>query len=348
MTLLKQTIANITEPDAKARRAARTRLESLAMPYWALGRLLDLAESLAAITDGDLNLLKRRVSVVMAGDHGVVAEGVSQYPQSVTRAMVSTMLRGGAAINALAATADSRVMLVDLGVAGEEETWQGHPQFLALKIAPGTANIARGPAMTNQQAITAICTGIEVADMLEADIYGVGEMGIGNTTPATAIGCAMLDLDPGDVTGKGTGIDDEVLSNKIEVIRTSLRVNQPRADDGLDVLQKVGGFEIGGMVGLMLAAAARHRPVILDGLISTSAALIAERICPQVSGYLFASHRSVEPCHTAMLKHLGLEPFLDLDLRLGEGTGAALMMPLIDSAVAVYNNMFTLDEALNG
>lgn len=346
MPLLEQTIAAIASPCGNAREQAHRRLESLAMPRWALGRLMELAESLAAMAGTAQPSFPNRASVVMVGDHGVAAERVSGYPQSVTPSMVDTMLAGGAAINALAEVAHSRVVVVDMGVIGPKP-WQGQPGYVDCRIADGTANIARGPAMTLEQARASLQAGIKTAQRLEVDLYGVGEMGIANTTPATAVGCAILGVSPDGATGRGTGIAPQVLQHKSQVIEQSLRTNQPDGSCGIDVLHKVGGFEIGGMAGLMLGAAANCKPIILDGLISTSAALVAQRLCPAVTEWMLASHRSTEPLHGPMLEHLGLRPYLDLELRLGEGTGAALLMPLIDSACALIGRMATLDEVLS-
>ncbi len=345
MTLLSETIAAVQPASQTHREQARHRLESLAMPHWALGRLMDLAESLAAMVGTIEPVFERRVNIVMAGDHGVAAAGVSQYPQSVTRSMIDTMLSGRAAINAIAGSAGSRVIVVDMGVMGER-SWSGRKGFLDHRIADGTGNIASGPAMTCEQAEASIEAGIQVAQSLEADIYGVGEMGIGNTTPATAVGCALLQITATDVTGRGTGISVDALANKESVIDQALTTNAPDWENGLDVLHKLGGFEIGGMAGFMIGAAALRKPVIMDGLISTAAALIAQSLSPRVTEWLLASHLSTEPLHVRMLEKLGLVPYLDLQMSLGEGTGAALMFPLIDSATAVMRNMATLDEVL--
>lgn len=345
MTLLSETIGEIQPASEIARGQARLRLESLAMPHWALGRLLELAESLAAMAGTIEPVFERRINIVMAGDHGVAATGVSQYPQSVTRAMVETMLSGRAAINAIAGSVDSRVVVVDMGVVGER-SWSGREGFLDCRVAEGTQNIADGPAMTGEQAHASVEAGIQVARSLDADIYGLGEMGIGNTTPATAVGCALLGITAEGVTGRGTGISVEGVGKKEAVIDKALTLNAPDAEDGLDVLQKVGGFEIGGMAGFLIGAAALRKPVIIDGLISTAAALIAQALCPRVTEWLIASHRSTEPLHVKMLEQLGLVPYLDLGMRLGEGTGAALTFPLVDSATAVLRNMATLDEVV--
>ncbi len=345
MTLLSETIAEIQPASESVREQARQRLESLAMPHWALGRLLELAESLAAMAGTIEPVFKRRVNIVMAGDHGVAAAGVSQYPQSVTRAMVETMLSGRAAINAIAGSVDSRVVVVDMGVVGER-SWSGRAGFVDCRVAEGTGNIAEGPAMTGDQAQASVEAGIHVARSLEADIYGLGEMGIGNTTPATAVGCALLGIPAAGVTGRGTGISVEGVSKKEAVIDRALKLNAPESGDGLDVLRKVGGFEIGGMAGFLIGAAALRKPVIIDGLISTAAALIAQALCPRVTDWLIASHRSTEPLHVRMLERLGLVPYLDLEMRLGEGTGSALTFPLVDSATAVLRNMATLDEVV--
>ncbi|MAF65983.1 MAG: nicotinate-nucleotide--dimethylbenzimidazole phosphoribosyltransferase [Planctomycetes bacterium] len=345
MTRLSDTIAEIQPASKTGREQARQRLDSLAMPHWALGQLMDLAESLAAMAGSIEPDFKQRINIVMAGDHGVAAAGVSQYPQSVTRAMVETMLSGGAAINAIANSVDSRVIVVDMGVIGQR-SWSGRSGFLDYRIAEGTANIAQGPAMTREHAQASVEAGIQVAQSLQADIFGLGEMGIANTTPATAVGCALMRITAKGVTGRGTGICVDAIAAKEAVIDRALKINEPDWEDGLDVLHKVGGFEIGGMAGFLIGAAALRKPVVIDGLISTAAALIAQSLCPMVTDWMLASHRSIEPLHVQMLEHLGLPPYLDLQMRLGEGTGAALMFPLVDSAMAILKNMATLDEVV--
>jgi nicotinate-nucleotide--dimethylbenzimidazole phosphoribosyltransferase len=347
MKLLEATLARIGQPSEVARQAARQRLEQLTMPRWALGRLLDLAEDLAGMTGRAQPPVARKTVMLMAGDHGVAAEGVSVYPAEVTAQMGHNFVRGGAGINALASLAGARVVVVDMGVAADLEPLAQGGAVRSCKIRPGTSNIATGSAMSREEAVRAIEAGIAQAEQLSSttDVFGLGEMGIGNTTPASAIVATMTGRRVAEVTGRGTGVDDERLRHKRAVVERALRVNQPAAADGLDVLAKVGGFEIGGLVGVILAAAAARKPVIVDGFITTAAALIAHRLAPQARAYLVAAHRSVEPGHRHALDHLGLRPLLDLDLRLGEGTGAALAMPLVEAAARVLTQVATFTEA---
>jgi nicotinate-nucleotide--dimethylbenzimidazole phosphoribosyltransferase len=289
----------------------------------------------------------RKAIITMAGDHGVVAEGVSKYPQEVTSQMVHNFVAGGAGINALARLVGARVVVVDMGVAGDVSGLVATGKVVSKKVAPGTANMAVGPAMTRAQAVRSIEAGIEIANGLadDVDVFGTGDMGIGNTTPSTAIVAAITGAAVADVTGRGTGIDDTQLQHKIAVIQKALNVNRPNPKDGLDVLAKVGGFEIGGIAGVILGAAAQHKPVLVDGFISTAGALIAQRLCPASADYMIAAHRSVESGHRLMHQHLGKEPLLDLNMRLGEGTGAALAMNLVDAAARILTEVATFAEA---
>jgi nicotinate-nucleotide--dimethylbenzimidazole phosphoribosyltransferase len=324
--------------------AARARQEQLTKPAGSLGRLESLAIQIAGITGQEQPVVANKAIVVMAGDHGVTAEGVSAYPAEVTPQMVLNFLRGGAAINALAGVVGARVVVVDIGVASPLE----HPGLLSRKVAPGTANMAQGPAMTGEQAEEAIAVGIAIVKALAQEgvqMVATGEMGIGNTTAASAITAVLTGSTPTEVTGRGTGIDDAQLTHKIAVIERALAVNAPNRDDGLDVLTKVGGLEIAGLVGVILGGAAHRMPVVLDGFIAGSAALVVEKLCPQVRDYLIAGHISVERGHRVLLDALGLQPLLDLDLRLGEGTGAALAMGIIDGALATHRQMATFAEA---
>jgi nicotinate-nucleotide--dimethylbenzimidazole phosphoribosyltransferase len=338
------TIAAVAPLDDAALAAARARQQQLTKPAGSLGRLEALAIQLAGITGQDRPTLSEKAIVVMAGDHGVTTEGVSAYPAAVTPQMVLNFLRGGAAINALAGVVGARVVVVDIGVAGE----LAHPGLLSRKIAPGTMNMAQGPAMTRAQAEDAIMVGGAVVASLAEDgarMMATGEMGIGNTTAASAITAVLTGSAPGDVTGRGTGIDDAQLARKVVVIERALAVNAPDHDDALDTLAKVGGLEIAGLVGVILGAAARRMPVVLDGFIAGSAALVAVKLCPVARNYLIAGHLSVERGHRVLLDALGLEPLLNLDLRLGEGTGAALAMGIIEAALAAHSQMATFAEA---
>lgn len=331
--------------DARAMAAARARQDRLTKPRGALGRLEALSIQLAGITGQATPRLAHKLVLVMAGDHGVAAEGVSAYPQSVTAQMVINFLAGGAAINVLARQTGARVVVADLGVAA---ALPARPDLVDAKVASGTANLAHGPAMSHDQARQALLAGADLFGRELAagvDILGMGEMGIGNTTSAAAVAAALTGQDPARLVGRGTGVDAAGLARKIEVVRRGLAVNTPDPADGLDVLAKVGGFEIGGLAGAMLAAAAHRCPVMVDGVIATAAAMIAVTLHPGLRPYLIAAHRSAEPGHDAMLVWLGLEPLLDLGMRLGEGTGAVLGMQLADAACRLLAEMATFDEA---
>ncbi len=348
MSFLQRTVQKIYPQDSASREAAKARLDNLALPHWALGDLMDLAIDLAGMTGSIKPQIKRKAIVTMAGDHGVVAENVSKYPQEVTTQMVYNFVRGGAGINALAAQAGAQVFVVDMGVAADLRELAQEGKIINKKVGLGTGNIAIGPAMSKAMAIRAIESGIEIAADLsrDFDLFGTGDMGIGNTTPSTAIGAVCTGKKVEELTGRGTGLDDTQLQHKIAVIKRALEVNAPDPKDAIDILAKVGGFEIGGIAGLILGAAAHRRPVLVDGFISTAGALIAARIEPFVRDYLIFSHRSVEPGHKAMQEVLGCrKPLLDLNFRLGEGTGAAVAMNLVEGAVAILTQVATFAEA---
>jgi len=348
MSLLKETISAIVPQDANLRAQAHKRLEALTMPHWALGRLLDLAEDLAGITRSLHPPVARKAIFTMAGDHGVVAEGVSKYPQEVTPQMVYNFVAGGAGINALARQVGASVTVVDMGVAADLCELADAGKIVSRRIGPGTKNMARGPAMSRKKAILAVEAGIDCARKAASsvDVFGTGDMGIGNTTPSSAIVAVLSGAPVKEVTGHGTGIDAGQFSHKVSVIERALAINAPDRSDGLDVLAKVGGFEIGGIAGLILGAAALKKPVVVDGFISTAGALIAHALCPTAAEYMIAAHRSVEKGHRAALKILGKQPLIDLDLRLGEGTGAALAMNFVEAAVRVLTEVATFDEAM--
>jgi len=357
MDRIAETIAKIGPLDAAVVASASEREGRLTKPAGSLGRLEELAIGLAGILGTDRPTLRRKAIVIMAGDHGVTAEGVSAYPAEVTPQMVANFLTGGAAINALARSVGARVTVVDMGVAadlaappmrpdGVSDT--DRPVLLRHSQGRGTANAAHGPAMSREAAIRAVEVGMEVAAAEVArglDLLGVGEMGIGNTTAASAIVAALTGEQPAIVTGRGTGVDGLALRRKVGVVRQMLAINRPDPADPLDVLAKVGGFEIAGLVGLMLGAAAARVPIVLDGFITGAAALVAVGLCPALSPYLFAAHRSTEPGHTVILERLGLEPLLDLGLRLGEGSGAALALGILDGAARHLTEMATFAEA---
>ena len=342
---LTEIIAQIQPLDESAMHQARARQDQLTKPQGSLGRLEGLSIQIAGITANPRPVIRHKVITVMAGDHGVVAEGVSAFPQEVTPQMVLNFLHGGAAINVLARHVGARVVVVDMGVATD---LPAHPGLVNKKIAHGTANMVQGPAMRREQAEQAILAGAEVVVEEIAkglDILATGDMGIGNTTPSAAIAAALTGRDPAEIVGRGTGLDDVGVQRKIQVVRQALAVNKPDPNDALDVLAKVGGFEIAGLAGAMLVAAAHRRPVMVDGFISTAAAMIAVGLAPAVRPYLIASHHSQEQGHGIMSDWLGLHPLLDLDLRLGEGTGAALGMSLAEAACKVLNEMATFAEA---
>jgi nicotinate-nucleotide--dimethylbenzimidazole phosphoribosyltransferase len=308
---------------------------------------MDLAEDLAGMTGSTRPPVANKTIVLMAGDHGVTAEGVSLYPAEVTSQMVHNFVRGGAGINALARLTGSRVVVVDMGVAGDLAHLVRAGSVQSRKIRPGTSNMARGPAMTRDEAIRSIEAGIEVVRDLGASTYvfGIGEMGIGNTTPASAMVASLCGIAAAEVTGRGTGVEGDRLRHKISVVERALAVNQPSSTDGLDVLAKVGGFEIGGLAGVILGAAAERKPVLVDGFITTAAALVAHSLAPATAAFMMAAHLSVEPGHRRAIERLGKQPLLDLDLRLGEGTGAALAMNLVEAAQRVLTEVATFAEA---
>lgn len=342
--MLNDITSRIKPPDEAVRQAAQERQNQLTKPPGSLGTLEAISVQIAAISGQVRPVIKDKVIITMAGDHGVVASGVSAYPSEVTPQMVLNFLHGGAAINVLARHVGARQVVVDMGVASDIE----HPDLVVKKIGYGTQNIAEGPAMTREQAVQAIRAGVAVVEAEIArglDIVGTGDMGIGNTTPSAAIACALTGAAPEDIVGRGTGVDNAGLLRKVKAVADALAVNQPDPADGLDVLAKVGGFEIGGLAGVILGAAANGKPVMVDGFISTAAAMIAAAIAPEVKAYLIAAHRSQELGHSIMMDWLGLDPLLDFDLRLGEGTGAALGISLAEAACKILDEMATFAEA---
>jgi nicotinate-nucleotide--dimethylbenzimidazole phosphoribosyltransferase len=343
--ILDSLITTIQPLDEPAMRSARARQDTLTKPPGSLGRLEELSIQLAGIKADPFPSVERKAVIVMAADHGVASEGVSAYPAEVTAQMVQNFLGGGAAINVLARLAEARVSVVDIGVAVEFGSVSG---LIQRKVMCGTRSLAQGPAMTRQEAEQALQVGVDVLNEEAAkglDLVATGDMGIGNTTPSSAIAAVMTGLPVAQVVGRGTGIDDQGLERKIKVIEQALSVNKPDPGDALDVLHKVGGLEIAGLAGVMIAAAGRRIPVVVDGFISTAAAMIAVGLAPGVREYLISAHQSVEVGHRAMLSHLGLTPLLDLNLRLGEGTGAALAFHLIEASTRILREMATFDEA---
>ena len=348
MGLLETTKEKIFPQDSEARDHAKARLDNLALPHWSLGDLMDMAIELAGMTKTITPKIRKKAIVTMAGDHGVVAEGVSKFPSEVTPQMVYNFVRGGAGINALCRQAKADVFVVDMGVASDLSELATAGKIIDKKIGFGTNNIAVGPAMSDAMARKAIEAGIEVANTLskEYDLFGTGDMGIGNTTPSTAIAAVCTGKEVAELTGRGTGLNDEQLQHKMSIVRKSIEVNKPDPKNGLDILAKVGGFEIGGIAGLIIGAAANRKPVLVDGFISTAGALVAYKIEPFIRDYLIFSHRSVEPGHKHMQELLGCKkPLLDLNFRLGEGTGAALAMNIVEASIAVLTEVLTFEEA---
>jgi nicotinate-nucleotide--dimethylbenzimidazole phosphoribosyltransferase len=326
---------------------AERRLAQLTKPPRSLGRLESIAAKLCAIQETVTPRAVPRRIVVFAADHGVTEEGVSAYPQAVTAQMVSNFLRGGAAINALARLAGADVCVVDVGVAGDIEKTGNAAAFVSSRVRPGTRNMTRGAAMSEDEVASALAVGLDMADAAATDglsVIACGDMGIGNTTAASAITSALLDTEPAGVTGRGTGIDDEALARKVDVVRRALLTNQPGRDP-LAILRTVGGLEIAAIAGAYVGAAARRIAIVGDGFIATAAALVAASICQPFLDYWFAGHRSCEPGHALQLRFLNQQPLLELDMRLGEGTGAALAMHLIGAAGAVMNEMATFESA---
>jgi nicotinate-nucleotide--dimethylbenzimidazole phosphoribosyltransferase len=345
MNILDQTIKKIRPLDEAAMAEARTRQDTLTKPPGSLGRLEGLSIQLAGIQGKARPSIEAKAMFTIAGDHGVVAEKVGNWPQEVTAQMVENFLRGGAGINVLARLVGARIVFADMGVASD---LRPHPQLIVRKIDYGTRNMCLGPAMTDEQAMQAVEAGIDIlngeADQ-GLDIVGTGDMGIGNTTASSAIFAAMTGQSVKEATGRGTGLTDEQLAHKVNVIQRALKVNKPDPTKPLEVLAKVGGFEIGGLAGVMLGAAARRTPIVIDGFISGAAALIAVALAPRLKDYLIAAHASAEAGHPAMLRHLGLKPLLSLDMRLGEGTGAALGIFIAEAAARTLNEMATFAEA---
>jgi nicotinate-nucleotide--dimethylbenzimidazole phosphoribosyltransferase len=346
-SILQVAVEKIRPVSADWRIKARKHLDNLAIPLGSLGELLVLAEQLAAIRQSLKPSVRSKAVVTMAADHGVVEEGVSAFPREVTLQMVANFVAGGAAINVLSEVAGARVVVVDMGVGADLDSSFAQ-KVLFRKVDYGTRNMARGPAMSREQAVKSLETGIEIAGGLieeGVELLGTGDMGIGNTTPSSAILAAISGRPVRQVTGRGTGICDDALEGKIRVIETALNVNKPDPEDPLDVLAKVGGFEIGGIAGLILGAASHNTPVVVDGFISSAGALLAKKLAPASVDYMICGHQSMEYGHRLLLEELGLKPLLNLSLRLGEGTGAALAMNIVESAAQVIGKMLTFEDA---
>ena len=363
--IIKKTIEAIESADREILEKTQRRLDNLTKPLGSLGKLEELAKRITGITRKENPVIKNKVIFTMAGDHGVVEEGISAYPQEVTPQMVQNFLNGGAGINVLARHVGAKVIIVDMGIKIDAEYkmpdtikqmsdagCQMPDQkigFINRKINHGTKNFIKGPAMTREEAEKAIIAGIEVFESenkkIKIDIIGTGDMGIGNTTPSSAITVVFTGKKTENVTGTGTGIDAKTLKHKVEIIEQGIKMNDPDPKDGIDVLSKVGGFEIGGLAGVMLASAKAGVPVVVDGFISGAAALIAYAIEPKVKDYLIASHCSVEKGHKAILDYIGIKPLFDFNMRLGEGTGAALGINIAEASIKILEEMATFDSA---
>ncbi len=345
MKKLKKIIDSIVLPDEKYFKKAMSRLSQQARPHGSLGVLEGISARLAGIFNTLDVHLNKKVIVTCAGDHGIVAEGVSIFPKEVTLQMVHNFVNKGASINVLAKHAGAKIKVADFGINYDFDT--DFPIF-HKKIGKGTNNFTVEPAMSKTQAVNSILSGIDIVDELlkkdDVDIIGTGDMGIGNTTPSTAIIAAVSGISVEKLTGRGTGIDDKTLLKKIAVINKGLDLHKPDPDDPIDILSKVGGFEIGGIAGIVIGSAQKGIPVVCDGLISTAGALLACMLAPYARSYLFASHNSVEAGHKFMLKHLGLTPLIDLGFRLGEGTGAAVAFTLIEASTRILSDIKTFEE----
>ncbi|MEM2983392.1 MAG: nicotinate-nucleotide--dimethylbenzimidazole phosphoribosyltransferase [Candidatus Bathyarchaeia archaeon] len=345
MDRLKETINAIRPLDGSYLEKAQRRLDNLTKPRGSLGRLEEFARKIVAIREELHPRFDKKRVVTFAADHGIAEEGISSFPKEVTHQMVMNFLRGGAGINVLARHVGAEVMVVDIGVDHDFGNVEG---LIVKKVRRGTGNISIGPAMERMEAIKSIIVGIELADMAHndgCDVIGVGEMGIGNTTPSSAILSAITGMEVSSVTSRGTGIDDSQLAKKIRLIEKALQINRPDPADPIDCLAKVGGLEIGAIAGMVLGCAAHRIPIVIDGFISTAGALIAYKLNPFVRDYTFASHLSAERGHRIMLDHMNLSPMFDLNLRLGEGTGAALGIGILEASIKIINEMATFESA---
>ncbi len=346
--VLAAAIDTIRPVDRSLAASGQAHLDNLTKPQGSLGRLEELALQLYLVQGGKPPQADPCRVYTVAGDHGVVEEGVSLFPQEVTRQMVANFVNGGAGINVLARTAGAELFVVDAGCLGGG--FDEHPQLIQGKVAPGTANFTKGPAMTREQCVQALLLGVDLADRALADgvcVLGTGDMGIGNTTPSTALYCAYLGLDPADMTGPGAGLDKQGVGRKTEVIRRALSVNAAvvATGDALDILAALGGYEIACLAGLILGGAKNRQLVCVDGFISTAACVAAWKLCPATADYTLLAHASAEPGHKFAVEKMGKAPLLHLGLRLGEGTGAAVAMYLLRSAAAIYNEMASFASA---
>ncbi len=353
MEMLEKVVNEVKAVDDTVIQEAKSRHNAMAIPRGSLGRLHELSTKVVGVAGSLDYRIHHKVVAVMAGDHGVAQEGVSLFPQEVTQQMVHNFLRGKASISVLARHVGARVVVVDMGVNGEIEASEGNKgagadRFVDKKVGKGTANICRGPAMTGDEAIRSICGGIEVfEEEWEKGVHliGTGDMGIANTTPSAAVVAAAIGGHPAEIVGYGTGIDERTRRTKVEVVERALEVNKPRREDAVDMLTKVGGYEIGGLMGWILAACSHGVPVVIDGFISTGAALLAVTLAPRVKDYLIAGHRSQEKGHSLALDFLGLDPVIDLEMRLGEGTGAALAIGIVEASLKLFHEVASFGEA---
>ena len=342
---IQKTIKEIIPVSLQKLNEAQAHLDALTKPPGSLGRLEELGRRYAAIKGLESPRVRSKSVYVFAADHGVAQQGVSAYPAEVTPQMVLNFLKGGAAINVLASHFNAEVVVVDMGV---DYDFGAIPGLVDHKIARGTADISRGPGMTRAQAEQAVRAGMELARKAAesgVDILGTGDMGIGNTTVSVAVIAALVQCPVKAIVGRGTGIDDAALQKKIRVIETALQVNRPDADDPLDILTKVGGFEIAGIAGFILGSAAARTPVVIDGVISGAGALLAHRMSPAAGDYMFLSHRSQEPAHEVLFKEIDQSPLFDFGMRLGEGTGAVIGMNLLEAGTKIYSEMATFEKA---
>lgn len=344
MELLKNTLKSISSPDEKAKEVAKERLDNLAKPIGSLGKLEEIVIKMAGITGKPHNKIKKKNIVVMCADNGIVLEGVSACPQKFTMILTENMIKGVTGVSVLSKMTNTDLTIVDIGLNGDIDD----PRVLNKKINYGTKNFTKGPSMTRDEAVKAIEVGIEIGDSLYGrgyDILGTGELGMGNTTTSAAVLSAFSGLGPEITSGKGAGLTEEQYNLKKNVIKRGLEINKPNKEDPVDVISKVGGFDIAGMCGLFLSAAKNKKPIVIDGFISSAAALCAVRFNPLVNEYMFLSHLSNEPGAIYMSKELGLEPMLNLDMRLGEGSGCPLAFQIIDAALYIMDNMATFEEA---
>lgn len=345
MTLVKDTIAKIKPLDAAAAKTANERIDSLIKPIGALGRLEEIAAQIAGITGKEKNEMKKRGIIVMSADNGICDEGVASAPQSVTTIMTGTFIKGVSGMAVLAKEANADITVVDIGMKDDIDI----PGVLDRKVAHGTNNFAKGPAMSYEDCVKAMEVGIEVANDLAAkgyDIIGTGEMGIGNTSSSSCVMVSLTGLPMETAVGKGAGLTDEAHQHKINTLNAAIALNKPNADDPIDVVAKVGGFDIAAMAGIFLACAANRVPVVVDGFISAAAALVAIRLCPTAKEYMITSHASAEPGFMALMDAAGLKPMLMLGMRLGEGSGCPIAFHVIDGAMAMMNHMATFDEVM--